>query len=128
MAVSAVERPLSFDKLRMVSLVEPFAKSGEACGWVSQRILAADFTHANPHPAITSSNNDYGGNCSEEKAGSFDPALTLMALMPYLLIALLRGYHGYLKIRVVLSAAMDRTHALVEILEVMPCAIDLTIP
>jgi hypothetical protein len=29
MAVSTVERPLSFDKLRMVSLVEPFAKSRE---------------------------------------------------------------------------------------------------
>jgi len=28
MAVSPAERPLSFDKLRMVSLVEPFAKEG----------------------------------------------------------------------------------------------------
>ena len=37
MAVSPAERPLSFDKLRMVSLVEPFAKEGKflplpACG------------------------------------------------------------------------------------------------
>jgi hypothetical protein len=30
MAVSPVERPLSFDKLRMVSLVEPFAKEGNS--------------------------------------------------------------------------------------------------
>jgi len=29
MAASTVEWPLSFDKLRMVSLVEPFAKSRE---------------------------------------------------------------------------------------------------
>jgi hypothetical protein len=28
MAVSPVERPLSFDKLRMESLVEPFFKEG----------------------------------------------------------------------------------------------------